>query len=183
MGQTLKEGGRELQLKALEAVKERLLALYADEGKILHPELNDQTLDVLTAVLTRFGEHLDTCLGEFFFRPVDGDPDEGQYFTVLITLRNDIPVENVPELAYALGIINFYVETGCFTLNKPADLLVYKNTRIFAGDTHAETMIKDCVLLMESAYETASKYCTPVFALAEGSMGLMEFMESIRTGY
>ncbi len=181
MAQTLKEGGSELRLKALEAVKERIYRLYADESEILHPEWKGRTLDVLTAVLLRFGEHLDRCLGEYFFRPVPGDPDGAQYFTALISLRNDIPVKNVPQLAYALGIMNFYVETGCFALNKPADLLVYKSTRTFPGDTPAETLIRDCCLLMEEAYETASKYCTPVFALAEGSMSLMEFMDMVKT--
>ena len=35
--------------------------------------------------------------------------------------------------------------------------------------------------LVEEAYETAAKYCTPLLALAEGSMGLEEYMEQIRT--
>ncbi len=180
MGKSLKEGGRELRLEALEAVKERIYQLYADEGEIIHPEWQGDTLDVLTVELLRFGEHLDRCLGEYFFRSVPGDLDGAQYFTALITLKNDISVENVPQLAYALGILNFYVETGCFALNKPADLLVFKSTRKFPGDTPAETVVRDCVLLIEEAYEIASKYCTPVFALAEGSMELMEFMEMIR---
>ena len=179
MEHTLAEGGRKLRLKALEAVKDRIYTLYADESEILHQDWQGGTLDILTAVLVRFGEHLDRCLGEFFFRPVPGDPEEGQMFTALITLKNDIPVENVPELAYSLSILNFYIETGCFALNKPADLLVFKCTRTFPGDIPAESLIRDCVLLMEEAYTTAVKYCTPVFALAEGSMGLPEFMEMI----
>ena len=33
MGQTLKEGGRELRLRALDAVKDRIWSLYADCAK------------------------------------------------------------------------------------------------------------------------------------------------------
>ena len=181
MGQTLKEGGRELRLRALDAVKDRIWSLYADEGKITNPELDGRKLDVMAALHTRFGEHLDKCMGEYFFRPVPGDPGEGQYFTALITLRSDFSVEQVPELAFAMSILNFYIETGCFALNKPTDLLVFKSTRTFAGDTPEETLIRDCVLHMEEAYEIAAKYCTPMFALAEGSMELTEFMGLVRT--
>ncbi len=181
MAQTLAEGGRELCLKALEAVKRDLYTLYADESELLRPEWQGGTLDILTVDMIRFGEHLDRCIGEYYFRPVPGDPGDGQLFTALITLRNDVPLEHVPELAYALGMYNFYIETGCFALNKPADMLVYKSTRTFPGDTSEEALIRDCILLAEEAYETASKYCTPLFALAEGSMDLPAFFDIIKT--
>ena len=180
MGQTLAEGGAELLKAALLKVQDRI-RVSGDQTEIVHPELFGQQFDVLTALHTRFGEHLDTCMGEYFFRPVEGDPDEAQRFYALITLRSDVPLDNVPELAFAVSITNFYLETGCFALNKATDLLVYKNTRTFHGDTPEETLGKECVRLMEEAYETAVKYCTPLLALAEGSMGLEEYMEQIRT--
>ena len=180
MGQTLKEGGRELRLRALDAVKDRIWSLYADEGKITNPELDGRKLDVMAALHTRFGEHLDKCMGEYFFRPVPGDPGEGQYFTALITLRSDFSVEQVPELAFAMSILNFYIETGCFALNKPTNLLVFRCTRTFSGDTPEETLLRECVLLMEEAHEIAEKYCQPVFGLAEGTMTLNEFMKVLQ---
>ncbi len=180
MGKTLKEGGRELELKALEALREKI-AVYGDQAEVLHPEWNGHSLDVLSAVLTRFGEHLDTCMGEYFFKPVAGDPDGGAYFCSVITLKNDFPVEQVPELAFALSMLNFYIETGCFALNKPTGLLVFRSTRTFPGDTPEETLVRDCVLQMEEAYEIAEKYCTPILALAEGSMELQSFMELLKT--
>ena len=44
----------------------------------------------------------------------------------MITLRDEIALERVPGLAFALSILNFYLETGCFALNRPADLLIFK---------------------------------------------------------
>ena len=44
MAQTLKEGGRELRLKALEAVKDRIHTLYGDESEVMHPEVNGDAL-------------------------------------------------------------------------------------------------------------------------------------------
>ncbi len=180
MGQTLREGGRILEKKVLEAVREGIMT-YGDPAEILPTDLNGKPFDVLTARLIRFGEHLDTCLGEYFFRPVPGDPEGGRYFSALITLRNDIPLEHVPEVAYALSMLNFYIETGCFALNKPADLLVYKLVRTFPGDTPEETLLRECVLLMEEAYSIAARYSTPVLALAEGSMDLPAFLKLLKT--
>ena len=58
-----------------------------------------------------FDAHLDRCRGEYFFRLVPGDPDGAQYFTALISLRNDIPVKDEPQLACALGIMDFRVRS------------------------------------------------------------------------
>ena len=181
MGKTLNEGGREVRLKALESVAEQIRRLYGDRVEITHPILKGRELDVATAALSNFGEHRDTCMGEYFFKPVPGDPDGGQYFISLITLRNDVPIQQVPELAFALSMTNFYIETGCFALDKPTELLVYRGTRTFSGDTPEEVLIRECVLKMEEAYNIASKYATPVLALAEGSMKLMEFLELLKT--
>ncbi len=181
MVQTLKEGGRELQIRVLEALK-KSVALYGDESEITHPEWDGETFDVLTAELTRFGERRDTCMGEYFFRTVAGDPEGSQYFISLITLRNDIPAERVPELAFALSMTNFYIETGCFAISKPADLLVFRNTRSFPGDTPEEVLIKECRLQTEEAYEIASKYCTPILAVAEHSMELKDYLDLLQTG-
>jgi len=180
MGKTLKEGGRELELKALEALQDRI-AVYGDQADLLHPEWNGQSFDIMAAVLTRFGEHLDTCMGEYYFKPAAGNPDGGAYFCAVITLKSDVPAERVPELAYALSIMNFYIESGCFALNKPTDLLVFRSTRSFPGNTPEETLVRDCVLHMEEACGIAEKYCTPVLALAEGSMELPEFIELLQT--
>ena len=105
----------------------------------------------------------------------------GQYFCAVLSLRGDIPLKRIPELAFAVSITNFYLETGCFALNKPTDLLAYRNTRTFRGDTSEESILRECVLLMEEAYEIAAKYCTPLLALAEGSMTLTDYMDHVKT--
>ncbi len=182
MGENQKGISEASMQKALEAVRDRIRH-YGDKAEILETEWQGRKFGVATAELLRFGEHLDRCMGEYFFKPVAGDPDGGQYFCAVITLRSDVPAEQVPELAFALSILNFYLETGCYALNKPTDLLVYRSTRTFQGDTPEDVLVRDCVLLMEEAYEVAAKYCTPVFALAEGSMGIQEFMNILKTGF
>ena len=91
-----------------------------------------------------------------------------------------LPEEQVPELAYALSILNFYVETGCFAINKPTDMVVFRSTRTFPGDTPEETLLRDCVLLAEEAHDIAERYCQPVFGLADGTMTLGEFMQVLQ---
>ncbi len=181
MGLTLKEGGRKLRLKALEAVAEQIRRLYGDRAEITHPMIKGKEADVATAMLANFGEHRDICMGEYFFKPIPGDPYGGQYFISLITLRDDVPLQQVPELAFALSMTNFYIETGGFALDKPTELLVYRGTRTFSGDTPEEVLIRECVLQMEEAYDIASKYATPVLALAEGSLELTKFLEMLKT--
>ena len=183
MGTTLAEGGRELRLKVLEAVQERIRSLYADTAEIMHHEEGGQRPDVLTAVMTRFGRHQDACLGEYLFREIPGDPEGGQYFIAFISLRSDFSVKQVPELAFAVSVLNFYIETGCFAMNQPTNLLVYRNTRTFQGDVAKETLIRECTLLMEETYDIAAKYCTPVLALADGSINIQEFLEMLQEGW
>lgn len=179
MSRTLAEGGRALQLKALQAVEERLRFL-GRQTEMIRPEWQGEEIDVLTALLNRFGDRLDPCMGEYFFKPVSGEPEDGQYFCVVLTLENDFPMEQVPELAYALSILNFYVETGCFAINKPTDMVVFRSTRTFPGDTPEETLLRDCVLLAEEAHDIAERYCQPVFGLADGTMTLGEFMQVLQ---
>ncbi len=176
MGQTLQKGGRKLEHRVLEALQEKI-AVYGDQSEIRQEETPAGKLEILTAGFDRFGEHLDAVTGEFLFRGIQGDPDGGKYFSSVLTMTSEIPEERVPELSLALNLINFYIETGCFALNKPADVLVYRNTRTFSGDTSEEILLKDCFRELEQAYETAAKYCTIVLALAEGSLSLEGFME------
>lgn len=181
MSQTLETGGIELEHKVLEALKEKI-SVYGDESEIRSEETPAGTVEILTAWFDRFGEHLDAVMGEFLFRDIPGNASGGRYFTSLLTMASDMAIENIPDLAFALSMMNFYIETGCFALNKPADMLVYRNTRTFSGDVSEETLRVECIREMEQAYETAARYCTVVLALAEGSLSLQGFMDLIDTG-
>ena len=86
-------------------------------------------------------------------------------------------------LAFGLSMLNFYIETGGFVLNRPTDLLAFRTTRTFPGDTPEDTLLRDCRLQAEEAYETAMKYCRPVLSLAEGSMDIKEFVTRIDMGF
>lgn len=178
MSQTLKTGGTGLEHKVLEALKEKI-DVYGDDSEIRSEETPWGTVEILTAWFDRFGEHLDAVMGEFLFRDIPGNASGGRYFTSVLTLASDMPIDNIPELALALSMVNFYIEIGCFALNKPADMLVYRNTRTFSGDVSEETLCAECIREMEQAYETAAKYCTVVLALAEGSLALDAFMDLI----
>lgn len=181
MGKQNSGAGAQAERSVLEALKEKA-ARYGDEAEILRHKTDLGTVEILTVQFTRFGEHLDTVTGEFFFRPVPGDPDGARFFCSVLTLRDDVPADNVPELALALSMINFYAETGCFALNKPADLLVFKMQRYFSGDTEEPALLKECLQEADLAYETAARYVSVVLALAEGSLSAEQFMGMIETG-
>ena len=180
MGMTLNEGGTQMERKVLEALQEKI-SRHGDESEILSHEAGEETIEILTAEFTRFGEHLDRVTGEFFFSEVPGDPDGARYFSAVLTMRDDVPVDHVPDLAFALSTLNFYIEKGCFALNKPADILAYKAVRFLPGDTDEGILFKECSAEMEQTYETAAKYATVVLALAEGSLPLEKFMELLKT--
>ena len=182
MGQTLKEGGTALEKKTLEAVRDRI-RLRGIKAEVRQVDWKGKPLNLVTAELLHFGDSMDTCFGEYFFKPIPGDPDGGRYFCALITLRNDVPLEHIPELAFGLSILNFYIGNGCFALNKPTDLLVYKGVRTIPGDTPEENLENNCFRQMEEAHDIAAKYCTPLLALAEGSMELQRFVQLMKVEY
>lgn len=176
---TLEQGGKELELKILLSMKEKIEE-YGDMAEIMHPEAMGETFDILTAEWTGFGEHNDTVTAEFIFRDTPGDTDGGRLLCSTITLRDDVPAENTPELAFAIGIMNFYIEKGSFAINKPTNLVVYRSTRFFHGDTTEDVLLRDCIREMQLSYETASRYVGAVLALAEGSLSIESFMELVR---
>ena len=180
MGKTLEKNRQELEQEALEALR-RKIAKYGDEAEVITHQAGELTVDILTAEFTRFGQHLDTVTGEFLFRQVPGDPDGAEYFSCVLTMTDSIPLDQVAPLSYAISLLNFYMEKGCFALNKASDLLIYRSVRYFPGDTAEETLLRDCTLEMEQAYETAAKYATVVLALAEGSLPLEQFMDLLET--
>lgn len=59
MGMTLNEGGVQTERKVLEALQEKI-SKYGDESEILIHEAGEETVEILTAEFTRFGEHLDS---------------------------------------------------------------------------------------------------------------------------
>lgn len=180
MGQTLKEGGRKLELRILGELS-KIIRNHGDEARIVPSEESGGIPDILMAEWTRFGGHLDTVMAEFLFRDVPGEPEEGKFFSVVLTLREDVPAENAPELAFASAITNFYLEKGCFALNKATDMLVYKTVRSVAWDEEEERILRDCVLEMEQAREIAARYSPALLAVAEGSLEIGEFMDLVRT--
>ncbi len=178
MGQTLREAGKKLEEKALLTLKEKITGA-GDYAEILHPVSRKGILDILSAQWREFGERQDTVTAEFIFQKTPDDPDGGTDFHIMITLHDDVPAENTPELAFALSIINFYLEKGCFALNKPTNLLVYRSTRTFSADTAEETLIRDCIREMLQARRIAAKYSSAVMALAEASLSIEVFLELV----
>ena len=178
MSKTLSEGGRDLQLTVLNTLMETVRR-GGDLAGIIQTESGDGQVDLLDTSLFHFGDGTKPCQAEFYFRPASEDPEGGQIFCAVITLLRDIPYEQVPELALALSILNFYLETGCFALNKPADLLVYKNTGSFSGEITEEALVQECLLFVENTLKVAVKYHETVLALADGTLSLNDFMDMI----
>ena len=173
---TLRDGGRETEHRVLERLKE-WIALSGDTAELYEAEARGETIEILGAMFTRFGEHLDTIPGEFLFRDVPGDPDGARYFCTVLTLKDEILLDQVPELSYGISILNFYIESGCFALNSTADRLVFRSTRIFSGSAAEEDIPGECVMEAEQALDTLRTYNTAVQCLAEGSLPLEGFME------
>ena len=178
MGQTLREAGKKLEEKALLTLKEKITRAD-DFAEIIHPVSRKGTLDILSAQWRDFGERRDTVTAEFVFQKTPDDPDGGTDFHVMITLHDDAPAEYTPELAFALSIINFYIEKGCFALNKPTNLLVYRSIRTFSADTSEEILLRDCIMEMLQARRIAAKYSSAVMSLAEGSLSLEVFLDLV----
>ena len=130
----------EIRYKILSDVKKE----FTDElipAKLTDPGEND--VPVLNVILSGSDEDTGNMTGEFFFMESAAN-DEIQYFVNLITVYEDVPEENLPELAVAVSALNTYVPVGAFAIDYAAQSLIYKLTYLMPANAD-EMSIREAV--------------------------------------
>ncbi len=131
---------------------------FVSEMVPAHLSEKDQNgVEVLAADLMVTTQDGYDALGEFFFLP-GNENDELQFFVNLITIQEELPEENLPELCVAVSAINTFIITGAFAIDAVSKSLVYKNTYAMPADITAETLQDNMELSMGLAVEVVRQF-------------------------
>ena len=98
----------------LESLNEEMKA--AEIAAVIRQE--EGAPEMLSAMLDELGDGDTEIVGDFFFRPLETEDDEVQYFSVVITITDEIPGERLTALYEAISYVNFSLPAGCFSIDR-----------------------------------------------------------------
>lgn len=132
--------------------------------------------DIVTALITEFGNGLDEVLAEFFFMPqIEGQEEDGLYFHSVFTLAENVTEEMLPRLYEAVSILNCFTETGTFAVTKDGSTLIYRNSiamPLDIDDSAAEALIAANAMF---AINVSEQFADALLKVTDGRMSMEEF--------
>ena len=145
-------------------------SLYRDSSKEQIPT------DILTGLITEFGNSQEEVLAEFFFMPeVDGQEADGLYFHSVITLSERVTEDMLPSLYEATAILNCFAETGTFAVTKAGNTLIYRNSVAMPPTIPDEDAAKLIEANTMFAINVSEQFIDALFKVADGRMSMEEF--------
>ncbi|MCR5747861.1 MAG: hypothetical protein K6G03_09140 [Lachnospiraceae bacterium] len=135
-------------------------------------------MDVLRALLTGYGPGMIDVLAEFSFLPIEG-ADEVWYFNTVITIMTNVPKDGASALAGAISRLNFYLPYGGFCLSPDGTMLTYKSVTALRTDHPEKKLYEDIELSADTALLVPENYTYLLIKVAEGSMLLSEFIDTL----
>ncbi len=176
------ERGTNMSKKSLEDIRHSILTRMEENYKkemvpAILSDMDENGVEILTVDLFNFAEDGFDADGEFFFLP-SGEEDEVQFFVNLITIAEELPEENLPELCVAVSSINTYILTGAFAIDVASKSLVYKHTYEMLITDDEEKTMDNAELSMGTALEMVNSYA---YMLAEVNAGKRSAESVIRT--
>ena len=164
---------RKIQLlkKLQETLKEwEIASVYRDA------EAETLPTDILTCLIDEFGNDLGDVMGEFFFMPkIEGREEDALYFNCVLTLTEDLMEPMLPNLYEAVGILNYFLETGAFAVNKTGEMLVYRNSIALPLEMDDEEALKLIVANVAFSLNVSEQFHDVLFRICNGRMSMEEF--------
>lgn len=167
----VKERKVQLLKQLQETLKEwEIASVYRDaEGETL-------PIDILTCLFDEFGNDLGDVMGEFFFMPkMEGREEDALYFNCVLTLTEDLMEPMLPNLYEAVGILNYYLETGAFAVNKAGEMLVYRNSLAVPLEMKDEDALELIAENVAYSVNVSEQFHDILFRVCDGRMSMEEF--------
>lgn len=135
--------------------------------------------EMVSAMLDEMGDGDMDILGDFFFRPLRSEEDTTQYYSIVITVADEIPGERLPELYEAICYVNFALSAGCFTIDKDHSCLCYILSLPLPMELDDGVLYEEMDLATGNAFAIADTYIgilTDVLAGRENAEGVVQFL-------
>ena len=130
---------------------------------------NENEPEILTVVLDGLGETGDRegGIGEFFFAPSDED-DTVMHFCAVLTLKDELNREYLPNLFEAMSYINFRLPCGCYCTDREGSLLCYRITAPLPINLSGEELFEQMDIVISNAFIAADLYADMLIKLSDG---------------
>lgn len=167
--ENLKQSQMEILMKLKEALDavEIVNTIREPEGKLPMP--------ILTTLHTNLGYQNNEVMGEFYFLPLYTENQQFHYFTVVMTLDEEVPEEKYEEMVRAANMINYYLPVGAFTAEKNGGIFAYKHAALLPVDLNTEKLVFMADGVIGTAMSFVNDFVDPFMQLLNGQITLAEF--------
>ena len=167
--ENLKQTQREvlLELKGMLDSLEVVNTLREPEGRLPMP--------ILTTLHTNLGYQGNEVMGEFYFLPLFAEKQDFHYFTVVMTLDEQVPMEKQEEMVKAANMLNYYLPMGAFVVEKDGGILAYKHAGLLPVSLDIEKLSFMADGMIGTAMSMVNEYVDPFMQLLNGQITLDEF--------
>ena len=124
------------------------------------------TIPILTTLHRPMGKSMEEVMGEYYFFPVSVEESEGYYFTLMLTISEELTAEMYTIFSAASSILNFYLPFGAFVLNQKTKVFAFKHTVVIPASYETE-----------KAYELADKVIGGALDMVDHYIDILEDME------
>ena len=82
------------------------------------PEESKVEIPILTVLHRPMGKPQEEVMGEYYFFPVSAEESGGYYFTIMLTISEELTEDIYTVCSAVSSIFNFYLPFGVFVLNR-----------------------------------------------------------------
>lgn len=131
--------------------------------------------DILTTLITEFGNNMEDAMGEFFFMPeIEGRNEDALIFNCVLTLTENLAEGTLPDLYEAIALLNYFTESGAFAVNKEGDMLVYRNSIALPPEMSDEAALDMMLANTSFSINAAERFSDVLLGISDGRMSLEE---------
>lgn len=157
---------KEDKIVLLERLQEELLG-YKIPCVLRKPEEDPKvSIPILTTLHRNMGRGCEEVMGEYYFQQILAGTEEGYYFTLMISISEELNEETYGMFSVASSILNFYLPFGAFVLNREIKTFAFKHTVVIPASISAE-----------QAYEMINQAIGGSLDIIDNNIDILEDME------
>lgn len=168
----------EIKIKLLQAFAEEInKSDDFEEASVFTSRELDAPVDMVRCIVTEVGTDLVNSLGEFYFLPFEDE--EVLYFSLTITLGDEVAPESVSDLESAISKLDFYLPYGCFALGGEGSILVYKYTVPFRSTDPEDAQMSSMLTALDAAVTICDRFEGYLMLVASGDITPDEMISQV----
>lgn len=134
-------------------------------------------IPILTTLHRPMGRSQEEVMGEYYFFPISVKESEGYYFTIMLTISEELTEELYTVFSAVSSILNFYLPFGAFVLNRQTQILAFKHTVIIPAVYENEEAYKLADKGVGGALDVVDRYVDILEDIEKGKATFQDFLE------